>query len=100
MRISDWSSDVCSSDLLRLDVVTGLGDDHAGLSTDLFGQTAQFLFTAAAQHHRCPRSSQTCPNQSTDPATRTKYQNVGHTQSPLSENSQNNTIVHARPTRG
>src|SRR3546814_17594698 len=41
---------------LRLDVVNGLGDDHAGVSTDLFGQTAQFLFTAAAKHHRCPRS--------------------------------------------
>src|SRR3546814_7676132 len=28
MRISDWSSDVCSSDLLA---VSGDGDDHAGV---------------------------------------------------------------------
>src|SRR3546814_4789357 len=28
MRISDWSSDVCSSDLVRCAIVTGAGDRH------------------------------------------------------------------------
>src|SRR3546814_3354137 len=30
MRISDWSSDVCSSDLLGADDLVGLDDDQAG----------------------------------------------------------------------
>src|SRR3546814_4245069 len=36
MRISDWSSDVCSSDLLKgKDALWVVGTDHAGIATQM-----------------------------------------------------------------
>src|SRR3546814_19598481 len=34
MRISDWSSDVCSSDLLAVPMISGRGLGHTGGTTD------------------------------------------------------------------
>src|SRR3546814_21108701 len=41
MRISDWSSDVCSSDLKALDVATGLGGYFEGVFTALTPEQVQ-----------------------------------------------------------
>src|SRR3546814_1445412 len=43
MRISDWSSDVCSSDLLAIQHLAqeaGFRAGQPGLATDVFGQAA------------------------------------------------------------
>src|SRR3546814_18490317 len=48
MRISDWSSDVCSSDLLQIfaDVVAELIDDGAGIQ--IVGRVRAELYLAVA----------------------------------------------------
>src|SRR3546814_13708521 len=50
MRISDWSSDVCSSDLFGLDqllenaeLVVGIEDGEIALQADQFGVAAEHL---------------------------------------------------------
>src|SRR3546814_14745103 len=51
MRISDWSSDVCSSDLPKLDLyelATGYRDQHGGLEY-LVCDEAQFYTDAQAE---------------------------------------------------
>src|SRR3546814_7512591 len=50
MRISDWSSDVCSSDLLR-------ATDHAKHHTPVLCWR-QFAFYGLEQHHTAQRHSQ------------------------------------------
>src|SRR3546814_5558177 len=47
MRISDWSSDVCSSDLLRAEVGQGLGGERPG------DQLAEFQHADAGEYLPC-----------------------------------------------
>src|SRR3546814_20466551 len=55
MRISDWSSDVCSSDLLRVLVVFS---GQRGIAAELLHQIEQFrhlVFPCGSIRHRSPR---------------------------------------------
>src|SRR3546814_1451398 len=49
MRISDWSSDVCSSDLLYADLATGAVDDWFGGLADLEAGCVRFIGDAATR---------------------------------------------------
>src|SRR3546814_9034164 len=50
MRISDWSSDVCSSDLLVALVVEAHRDDRAALRQHAFGKVRGALGDQAQRH--------------------------------------------------
>src|SRR3546814_18888925 len=50
MRISDWSSDVCSSDLVSLEDEAGLGPAAAALSADVDAAYPLSLFGIAKQY--------------------------------------------------
>src|SRR3546814_18082346 len=47
MRISDWSSDVCSSDLARFE-----GPRHLALRIDIDAEPAAIVFLVEAHHRR------------------------------------------------
>src|SRR3546814_3261737 len=47
MRISDWSSDVCSSDLGRLDVAMQMGGEGVSLKMDTQHEATATIVTAA-----------------------------------------------------
>src|SRR3546814_14430948 len=51
MRISDWSSDVCSSDLWLVSRVSANSADHIGLSPEqMLGRPISGIFSAEAVH--------------------------------------------------
>src|SRR3546814_1888664 len=56
MRISDWSSDVCSSDLILIPLVkahaTDIGCEVASLGVQVHGGMGFIEETGAAQHYR------------------------------------------------
>src|SRR3546814_9275764 len=69
MRISDWSSDVCSSDLLGLvRYVAGLHDRLAAIGFDLFGDRLACLGLAAGNHQFRAMLRQTQRNGAADAA--------------------------------
>src|SRR3546814_9526419 len=57
MRISDWSSDVCSSDLQSLEALT-IGDAGQRI---LFGETLQRVFQHATLAHMAQATAQSSP---------------------------------------
>src|SRR3546814_20974415 len=56
MRISDWSSDVCSSDLMSLDVTLGEGA-HFELGGAILGHGSQTLEIVTTVRHDRPNAS-------------------------------------------
>src|SRR3546814_19304727 len=59
MRISDWSSDVCSSDLYRVPVATRNGWEETEFSLDSHRQGIQSQVSFLALHSHPGRSSAT-----------------------------------------